>query len=183
MSAAGSNVSPLFEVEKTALYRHYDRSDDLLYVGISTCAVTRLSAHARSSDWFSLISNVSIEWYDSRSDALDAECLAIFMERPRFNTIASMNRLRTFFCPLSDRRGSSVKRKGNPKSPSLKQTPLDAFLRETKTPAAHVARDANVSAPYLHDLRYDKRKPSAKVADAIASATGGAVPADSWVTT
>jgi len=57
---------------------------------------------------------------------------------------------------------------------------LDTYLRYTKTPALHIARAAGVSAPYICDLRYGRRKPSPAVAARIEDATGGAVPARGW---
>jgi DNA-binding transcriptional regulator YdaS (Cro superfamily) len=60
---------------------------------------------------------------------------------------------------------------------------LDTWLKESKTPALHIARAVGVSAPYICDLRRDRRKPSDKVAAAIEDATGGAVPARAWLDT
>jgi len=58
---------------------------------------------------------------------------------------------------------------------------LDKHLRDTKTPALHLARQVGISAPYLCDLRYGRRKPSPAVAERIEDATGGAVPARGWL--
>jgi excinuclease UvrABC nuclease subunit len=70
---------------RTALYRHFDASGTLLYVGISLNAFQRLAQHRADSHWFSQITRVEIEWLDSRSLALEAEANAITRELPRFN--------------------------------------------------------------------------------------------------
>lgn len=70
--------------ELTALYRHYDRSGSLLYVGISLDPVRRLRQHI-GSRWYSLIAKIEIEQFYSRREALEAEALAIVAEHPVFN--------------------------------------------------------------------------------------------------
>jgi len=57
---------------------------------------------------------------------------------------------------------------------------LDKHLRDTKTPALHLARQVGISAPYLCDLRYGRRKPSPAVAQRIEDATDGAVGRGDW---
>ena len=73
--------------ERTALYRHWDASGNLLYVGVSASIGSRLSAHRRESHWFQDIVNVTIEYHDTRRQALDAEEAAIKGEKPKHNVI------------------------------------------------------------------------------------------------
>jgi excinuclease UvrABC nuclease subunit len=73
------------ELGETKLYRHFDAAGELLYVGISLNAVYRLSQHKDHSAWFSSISNVTIETFPTRKDALDAETTAIIKEKPKHN--------------------------------------------------------------------------------------------------
>jgi predicted GIY-YIG superfamily endonuclease len=68
-----------------ALYRFYDRTDVLLYVGISLDLPARLRKHRREKTWWLEIANITIEPHDSRSDALAAETLAIETEKPLYN--------------------------------------------------------------------------------------------------
>jgi len=70
---------------KTALYRHYDSTGTLLYVGISLSVINRLSKHNLNSNWFSDIAKIEIDWLDNRKAALFAEGVAINTEHPRFN--------------------------------------------------------------------------------------------------
>jgi len=70
---------------RTSLYRHFDKDGTLLYVGISLSALNRLGQHADHSAWFKTISNVTIEHFDTREEALKAETLAIRQEKPLHN--------------------------------------------------------------------------------------------------
>lgn len=71
---------------KTALYRHFDRDGTLLYVGVSMAALHRLAQHRDRSGWFESISNVTIEYFGTRQEAIEAECSAIKNETPKFNS-------------------------------------------------------------------------------------------------
>ena len=70
---------------RTALYRHYGDNDLLLYVGISLSATTRLAQHCAASPWGEDIKRVSIEYFDTRKLAMEAERNAVIFERPLFN--------------------------------------------------------------------------------------------------
>lgn len=69
----------------TALYRHFDKNGQLLYVGVSIQTLLRLMAHRRNSPWFREIARVDIQWYKSKSGAYYAEKRAIQTERPLWN--------------------------------------------------------------------------------------------------
>lgn len=69
----------------TQLYRHFDKDDVLLYVGISLSALVRLNQHRITSDWFDQITTIRVETFSSRQEALKAERLAIQTERPFYN--------------------------------------------------------------------------------------------------
>lgn len=70
----------------TDLYRHFDASGRLLYVGISFGAVARLQSHKRDgSEWFNMIARVEVEKFHTRSAAKKAERKAIREERPIYN--------------------------------------------------------------------------------------------------
>jgi len=72
--------------ERTALYRHYDARDVLLYVGISRDPDARWKAHRGNREpWVSLAKHRTDEWHPSREEALAAEEAAIRTERPLFN--------------------------------------------------------------------------------------------------
>ena len=67
------------------LYRHFDDSGTLLYVGVSLNSINRLSQHKNGSHWFEDIARVEIEKCDSRQNALEAETNAILNENPLHN--------------------------------------------------------------------------------------------------
>jgi len=67
------------------LYRHYDKEGSLLYVGISLSAINRLSQHKVHAHWFEKITQVTIEKFESRKEAIEAEKKAIINENPIHN--------------------------------------------------------------------------------------------------
>jgi len=75
----------------TQLYRHYDKDDNLLYVGISLSAYARLSQHKLHSEWAKESAKMTIENFNNRNDALRAEKNAIEIEKPRFNLLHNKN--------------------------------------------------------------------------------------------
>lgn len=74
---------------KTALYRHFDGNQVLLYVGISLSAVARLGQHMGSAHWALKIARVEVEWFPTRELALAAEKHAIQTEMPLHNIVHS----------------------------------------------------------------------------------------------
>jgi len=67
------------------LYRFFDDSGILLYVGISKHWVSRLSSHESRSDWFRQAASITLERYDTREQVEHAERLAILKEKPLYN--------------------------------------------------------------------------------------------------
>lgn len=80
--AAASGVD-----DTTALYRLFDASGRLLYVGISNNVHTRIRTHRVDKHWGPLIADARIEWFPTRATALAAEVRAIRRERPRHNVM------------------------------------------------------------------------------------------------
>jgi transcriptional regulator with XRE-family HTH domain len=58
---------------------------------------------------------------------------------------------------------------------------LKAYIAAQGMSARSFAQAAGLSAPGLHGLMTGRNKPSLEVAFAIEDATGGAVPARSWL--
>jgi hypothetical protein len=67
------------------LYRHFDVDGRLLYVGISTASMRRLSEHRTDSAWFWNIATIKVERFDTVAQARLAETAAIKSEGPLFN--------------------------------------------------------------------------------------------------
>lgn len=72
-------------VKTHKLYRHFDSTDRLLYIGITNSPLTRLSQHLRTSHWSDDIARIDIECYSSHALAREAEKAAIAREAPPFN--------------------------------------------------------------------------------------------------
>lgn len=70
-----------------ALYRFYDRSQVLLYVGITVSLPTRLTSHRTKKPWWTLIHHVDVEHFATRDEALAAERTAIRAEKPLYNIV------------------------------------------------------------------------------------------------
>lgn len=68
------------------LYRHFDKDGVLLYVGISTALMRRLSEHRTDAPWFWSIARIDVERHNTVKAAREAEKQAIVKERPLFNS-------------------------------------------------------------------------------------------------
>lgn len=73
--------------EPAALYRHFDAAGALLYVGVSVDVLARTANHLRDAHWSRQIAQITVARFESRSEALRAEWLAIYNERPKHNTM------------------------------------------------------------------------------------------------
>jgi hypothetical protein len=69
------------------LYRHFDASGRLLYVGIARDTMVRLGSHRLQSSWYDRVARVEIERFPTRSAALKAEAKAIRTENPECNVM------------------------------------------------------------------------------------------------
>jgi len=78
-------------MKKTFLYRHFDRNGDLLYVGISLNHMARLQQHKDASGWFDKIVHITVEQFETRQAAMDAETNAIQKEKPIHNVHKNNN--------------------------------------------------------------------------------------------
>jgi len=67
------------------LYRFYDRTDALLYVGITMNFPGRMGSHQGGKPWWSQLHHMTAEHFDTRAEALAAETKAIREEKPLFN--------------------------------------------------------------------------------------------------
>lgn len=71
------------------LYRYFDEFGRLLYVGISKDADKRDGQHASLSSWHQFATQRTLEEFESRDEAMDAEALAIRDECPVFNRLGA----------------------------------------------------------------------------------------------
>ena len=92
--------------EVTNFYRHFDADEQLLYIGVSLSGIKRLSEHSQNAHWFNSITDVTIESFTSRNEALSAEKKAIKIEKPLHNvvgnTISRKNNEKQFLVRMDD---------------------------------------------------------------------------------
>jgi hypothetical protein len=68
------------------LYRHFDATGRLLYVGISLFAFRRLAAHERNAGWWKDVRTITITSpHRTRAEPAAAEVEAIKNEKPLYN--------------------------------------------------------------------------------------------------
>lgn len=73
------------------IYRHYDESGALLYLGCTTHIMKRLREHGSRSDWYDQIETITLEHFASREEAFEAEKVAIEKEQPQRNRLWTDN--------------------------------------------------------------------------------------------
>ncbi len=78
---------------RTALYRLRDDLGRLLYVGISSNPLRRWPEHAAAKSWWPDVTDLSMQWFKTRTAALEAEAAAIRRERPLHNVAHNLPRL------------------------------------------------------------------------------------------
>lgn len=69
------------------VYRCFDESGRLIYVGFTATPSGRIAAHESQSWWASQIARIEWSDYPTRADARAAEKEAIATENPRWNTL------------------------------------------------------------------------------------------------
>lgn len=71
--------------ERHVLYRFFDASDRLLYVGITANPGRRFGQHGSDKPWWAQVANIRMEVHPDRAAVLAAERVAITTERPHYN--------------------------------------------------------------------------------------------------
>lgn len=69
------------------VYRLFDASGALLYVGATATKATRLRAHARRAMWWPEVASHTFVRYPDEASAREAEATAIRTEHPRHNKL------------------------------------------------------------------------------------------------
>jgi|1185.fasta_scaffold03481_5 hypothetical protein len=92
LEAVTAEERELAATYNTALYRFYDASNALLYVGISRSLPDRWNWHRCRTDWYARAHSVALSFYPSRRDAFRAEAAAIRTQHPQFNILRSRTR-------------------------------------------------------------------------------------------
>lgn len=74
---------------RTALYRLYDATDQLLYVGVSHNPDVRWGQHSLNKEWWPQVAKRTVDWHETRLLAEAAEATAISSEKPRHNIVGT----------------------------------------------------------------------------------------------
>ena len=78
---------------RTGLYRLYDATGRLLYVGITHDPKARWRLHAVDKPWWHEVARKEVTWFDTRTEAGIAELRAIETEGPLYDRSNPKNRL------------------------------------------------------------------------------------------
>lgn len=117
--------------ERTAVYRFFDASGRLLYLGITNDLETRWEAHSKDKFWWHLVARKEVSWCQTRRAAEETEKSGILTEGPIYNRTWNKNNV--------------VRRAGDPPPPDPFLGPLVARLREEIQtglyPEGHVFHD------------------------------------------
>lgn len=70
-----------------ALYRFFDHTGQLLYVGITMDPAHRWRKHRAEKPWWHHVASITIETHETRQAVLTAEARAIRRERPAHNVV------------------------------------------------------------------------------------------------
>lgn len=70
-----------------ALYRLYDATGAVLYIGITHSPAKRFAEHAVERPWWSQVARKTVAWCDGKAEAAIAEALAIRDEKPVYNAV------------------------------------------------------------------------------------------------
>jgi hypothetical protein len=69
------------------LYRMFDKSERLLYLGITKAFDARMYEHRRYQPWFELVDRIEREEFPDFKSARQAELVALLAESPIFNVM------------------------------------------------------------------------------------------------
>ena len=77
---------------EAVVYRVYDATDRLIYIGATSNLEQRLTYHRSQAWWWALATRVTSEPHPDMESAFDAEWAAIATEQPAFNVARNRGR-------------------------------------------------------------------------------------------
>lgn len=72
-------------MDRAAVYRAFSKDGTLLYIGCSIRPTGRIEDHRHTSKWHDMTATITLEWFETKAEALAAERNAVMTERPAFN--------------------------------------------------------------------------------------------------
>lgn len=79
---------PLKSSAPCSVYRFFDASGKLLYVGITTQRHARIRQHSKTKEWWPDVASATFQHFPSVDEARRAESIAIHDEKPVYNVYA-----------------------------------------------------------------------------------------------
>lgn len=67
------------------MYLHFNKDQEIVYVGIASHTPRRTRAHERDSPWFDQVDTIKMLRFDTRLEAQQAEILLIKTIKPHYN--------------------------------------------------------------------------------------------------
>lgn len=136
------------------LYRFFNTEGRLLYVGITSMLVFhRLEGHRHESPWWTQVTTITVEHYDTRDEVAAAEVKAIIAEGPLFNVLDNP------LCAQPRRRHVRVPRLQDVARPKVLERDAWGVLRRTGT----CTTDSEVRRYIKRAFGYDHRNHMATV--------------------
>ena len=83
------------------VYRHYDRFDNLLYIGETCNPDGRRYGHVSNSYWMTMASKEEILEFNNKDEAIFYEKETIISEQPLYNKMYNDANYFTYFCPVT----------------------------------------------------------------------------------
>lgn len=83
MSLSAAKIA--LSMEATSVYRYFDCVGRLVYVGVTKRGVQRAHEHAKTKDWWPLVTGSTVEHFATREEALEREAELIQRHRPLAN--------------------------------------------------------------------------------------------------
>lgn len=72
-------------MQRTAVYRLFDASGRLLYLGIARNPEYRWALHSNRQTWWHLVAQKTVEWHPDRDSAKAAEARLTLIEKPLYD--------------------------------------------------------------------------------------------------
>lgn len=151
---------------RTALYRHFDANNRLLYVGISDCLSERDRQHTATAHWHNAVARSEVQWCLNREHAAALEAVAIRFEMPLHNVALA--------------RPMEAVGKVSPAITKGHQR-LNAFFAATGVKHVWLAEKLGISRSYVSELCSGKKRPGRDLAFKIQDVTRGSVRASAWL--
>jgi hypothetical protein len=137
------------------VYRLYDVAGTLLYIGSAYDPAKRSRAHHRTP-WWPQVTRRADEWFDSRSQAYDAETSAIWTEQPMHNEAGTIGYRRTGVSNPPRQRASYLAWTGLRDACGVREAEpayKAALERPDEVDAVYLPRAERIAAELIEDIQ------------------------------